>query len=200
VDDGGAGPCRGLEIDVVHADAGATDDDQPVRGRQGRGVELHLAAHEDRVVVGNGGQKGLAREARADVHLVLGTEEVQALRRERLGDEDPHTALPAGTWADVSAARRASTSAAPRSPGGSPRAMSASSMMARAASTSLTVTAPRCPRRRMWRASLPWRPARIRPRAFRAPWRADHSRPSGTYAAVTVSEACAGSAKSVKPS
>ena len=44
---------RGIEIDVVDADAGPADDLEPVAGgRDHLGVDLDLAADDERVVVG----------------------------------------------------------------------------------------------------------------------------------------------------
>ncbi len=54
-----------------------------------------LAADDQGVVVGDDRAQLLARQARSLVDLVMGAEEVNALLRDRLGDEDPHAPVPA---------------------------------------------------------------------------------------------------------
>ena len=54
VDDDDPGPRRRVEVDVVHADAGPTDDHQPRPGRDQLGIDLDLAADDQRVVVAAG--------------------------------------------------------------------------------------------------------------------------------------------------
>ena len=66
VDHGDPGPRGGVEVDVVDAHAGPADDGQPRAGGDHLGVDLDLAAHDQRVVVGEDRPVDLlAREARA---------------------------------------------------------------------------------------------------------------------------------------
>ena len=62
VDDGDAGPGRRLEIDVVDADPGPPDDLQSRAGGDRLGVDLDLAADDERVVVGRGSRAALRGE------------------------------------------------------------------------------------------------------------------------------------------
>ena len=66
-----------------------------VPGGDERGVDLDLAAHDERVVVGQDRAQLVAREARPLVDLVLGPEELDALGGDGFGDEDPHAPAPA---------------------------------------------------------------------------------------------------------
>ena len=86
-----------VEVDVVDADAGPPDDDQARAGRDHRRVDLDLAAHEERVVLGEDGPVLLRREADPLVDLVMAAEELDARGGERLGDEDLHAGAPAAT-------------------------------------------------------------------------------------------------------
>ncbi len=121
VDDRDAGTGRRLEVDVVDADAGPTDDDQPAARGDQPGIDLDLAADDQRVVLGQDRRQLLAGAADALVDLVLGGEEVDALPRHRLGDEDPHAPVPATVKlampSRASAARWAAATAAPGSTG-----------------------------------------------------------------------------------
>ena len=117
VDDRDPGAGRGVEVDVVHADAGATDDDQPRAGGDELGIHLDLAAHDQRVIVGEESGQLLARAAEPLVDLVGRREELHALARDLLGDEDPHPPAPAAVPVtipyDSSAATCAAATAAP---------------------------------------------------------------------------------------
>ena len=98
VDDGDAGARRRVEIDVVDADAGPPDDDQARPGGDQLGVDLDLAADDERVVVGQDRAELVARQARTLVDLVVGAEELDALLGDRLGDEDPSRAGAGSRW------------------------------------------------------------------------------------------------------
>ena len=116
VDDGDPGPRRRVEVDVVDADPGPADDDEPRAGGDELGVDLDLAADDERVVVGQDRAQLVAAEARALVDLVVGAEELEALRGDGFGDEDPHAPrrpaagareperLDGGAWAAATAA------------------------------------------------------------------------------------------------
>ena len=95
VDDHDPGPRGGLQVDVVDADAGPPDDDQPRRGGDELGVDLDLAADDQRVVVGQDRAQLIAAEARPLVDLVTGSQELDALLGDGLGHEDPHAPAPA---------------------------------------------------------------------------------------------------------
>ena len=84
------GPRRRLEVDVVDADAGPADDDEPRPGGDQRGVDLDLAADDERVVVGDDRAQLVAAQPDALVDLVVAAEELDALGGEGLGDEDLH--------------------------------------------------------------------------------------------------------------
>ena len=54
-------------------------------------VDLHPAAHDQRVVFGQGGEEFVARRGRACTSTSCSAlEQVEPLAREGLGDEDPH--------------------------------------------------------------------------------------------------------------
>ncbi len=95
VDDGDPGSRRRVEIDVVHAHAGAPDDHQPRPGRDQLGIHLDLAAHDERVVLGQDRRQFVARAADPLVDLVVRREELDALARDGFGDQDPHAVAPA---------------------------------------------------------------------------------------------------------
>ena len=95
VDDRDAGPRRRVEVDVVHADAGPPDDDEARAGGDQRGVDLDLAADDERVVVGQDRAQLVAGEADPLVDLVMGAQELDALAGDRFGDEDLHAPAPA---------------------------------------------------------------------------------------------------------
>ena len=90
VDDDDAGPGGGLEVHVVHADAGAADDHEAgARGDQ-LGVHLDLAADDEGVVLGQDRGDLLAWQAQLLVDVVVAAEELEALGGEGLDDKDPH--------------------------------------------------------------------------------------------------------------
>jgi hypothetical protein len=60
VDHGDPGPGRGFEIHVVDADAGATDHHEPVSGGDQLGVDLDLAADDQRLIVADRGAQLVA--------------------------------------------------------------------------------------------------------------------------------------------
>ena len=107
------GPGRRLEVDVVDADAGPADDHEPGPGGDQRRVDLHLAPDDERVVVGQDRRDLLVGEAELLVDLVVAAEELQALGRQRLDDEDPHQATPAGVRTGASSACWAAVTATP---------------------------------------------------------------------------------------
>jgi hypothetical protein len=90
VDDGDA--CSGgrPDVDVVDADSRSPDDDELATRLDRLGVDLHLAADDQGLVLGEDAQELLAGESGALVDLVLGGEQGDPLGRELLGDEDPH--------------------------------------------------------------------------------------------------------------
>ena len=78
------------QVDVVDADAGPADDDQAGAGGDHLGVDLDLAAHDERVVVGQDARQISSRDRpSALVDLVVRAEELEALGGERLDDQDP---------------------------------------------------------------------------------------------------------------
>ncbi len=117
IDDDDARAGRRLEVDVVDADPGPPDDGQPRPRRDELGIDLDLAADDQRVVVGQDRAQLVTRQARPLVDLVAGTQELDALLGDRLGDEDPHapapTAAGAATPNDSSAATCAAATAEP---------------------------------------------------------------------------------------
>ena len=112
VDDGDAGAGRRVEIDVVDADARPADDLQPRSRRDRLRVDLDLAADDERVIVGQRGEKLLAGESRPVVDIVLGAEKIDALSGEGFCDEDPHAGTVAAVGAPIPAAPSDSTAAA----------------------------------------------------------------------------------------
>jgi len=109
VDDRDPGARRSVKVDVVDADPRPADDDEAGACRDELGVHLDLAAHDQRVVVGQDRPELLASTADALVDLVVRGEEIDALARDALGDEDPHAVVPATDMLtmplDASAAR-----------------------------------------------------------------------------------------------
>ena len=183
---------------------GAPDDDEPrARGDQ-RGVDLDLAADDERVVVGQDRAQLVARQPGSLVDLVVPPGGARALRRRpvrRRGSSRPahrrSSAPPART--PRSAAAWAAATAAPGRIG-RPAPIDANSSVLMAPRISSTVTDPRWPSRKILPVSLPWPPASTTPRRLTSPLNAFQSRSSGTRAAVTVFEATLASASSSKPS
>ena len=179
-----------------------------VPGRDQPGVDLDLAADDERVVVGAGSpQSSSRRQAGPLVDLVMRAEERRRppgrwVRRRGSSRRD------AGPLADAPARRpsasAAAASAAPTAaPGVDGRPCSSATRLEDARSrrgSPRRVTEPRWPSRKILPVSLPWPPARTTPRALIAPLNAFQSRPSGIYAAVTVCDAKRWSANSSKPS
>ena len=192
VDDHDPGPRRGLQVDVVDTDAGPPDDDQPRGGGDELGVDLDLAADDQRVVVGQDRAQLIAAEARPLVDLVTGSQELDALLGDGLGHEDPHAPAPAdaGTISpnDSIAATCAAATAEPGRTG-RPKAIDTNSRTLIAPRISSTVTDPRWPSRKILPVSLPWPPASTSPRRFSSVLKAFQSRSSGTSAPVTVRDA-----------
>ena len=88
---------RGVDVDVVEPDAGARHDPQ-VRGRvEHFGGHLRRAADDQRVVRRDLGDQVALGEIGPHVDLEVLAEQLEALRRELLGDEDPHVSRPPGT-------------------------------------------------------------------------------------------------------
>ncbi len=100
VDDRDPGSRRGVEVDVVDADPGPPDDDEPRAGGDQLGIDLDLAADDERVVVGDQRGELLARAADPLVDLVMRGEELDALAGDGFGDEDPHAPAPAPAGRD----------------------------------------------------------------------------------------------------
>ena len=120
VDDRDAGPGRGVEIDVVDADARPADDEEPRAGGDQRRIDRDLAPDDQRLVVGQDRRELAVGAADPLVDLVTsGCEEIEALARDALGDEDPHAVVPATVKlampSDASAARWPAATAAPGS-------------------------------------------------------------------------------------
>ena len=158
VDDHDPGPRRGVEVDVVDADPGPPDDDQPrPRGDQ-LGVDLDAAADDQRVVVGDDRAQLVARQPVTFVDLVVGPEEIDPLAGDLLSDEDPHAPAPAAAGVTIPYASRAATwAAATAAPGRieRPAAIDAISSALIAPRISSTVTEPRWPSRKILPVSLP---------------------------------------------
>ena len=95
VDDRDAGPGRRIEVDVVDADAGPADHLEARPGSDHGGIDLDLAADDERVVAGEDRAQLCRGQARSLVDVVMGAEASDAFRRDRLGDEDPHAGTPA---------------------------------------------------------------------------------------------------------
>src|SRR5258705_9697232 len=203
VDDDDPRPRRGIEVDVVDTDPGPPDDGQPrPRGDQ-FGVDLDAAADDQGVIVRDDRAQLIARQPGTFIDLVIGPKEVDPFAGDRLSDEDPHAPAPAAAGVTIpytsSAATWAAATAAPCRTE-RPAAIDAISRELIAPMISSTVTEPRWPSRKILPVSLPWPPARTRPRLLRSPLNDFQSRSSGTLAAVTVFEAWRGSANSSNPS
>ena len=92
--------------------------DEPRPGGDQLGVDLDLAADDERVVVAAGSPRSSSRVRPVPlVDLVVGAQELDALAGDGLGDEDPHAPAPAAAGAptpnDSSAATWAAATAAP---------------------------------------------------------------------------------------
>ena len=198
VDDGDAGPRRGVEVDVVDADAGPADDDEPRAGGDELGVDLDLAA-DDRARRSRAGSPHSSSrvQPRRSSTSWCGA---RGARRPRAATDSatrtltrrPRRGRAAGDARTTRAPRRwAAATAAP----GLDRPAAAERRRSRACSIapriSSSVTEPRWPRRKILPVSLPWPPARTTPRRLTSPLNAFQSRSSGTCAAVTVREAYA---------
>jgi hypothetical protein len=72
------GARRSVKVDVVDADPRPADDDEAGACRDELGVHLDLAAHDQRVVVGQDRPELLASTADALVDLVVRGEEIDA--------------------------------------------------------------------------------------------------------------------------
>ena len=72
-----------------------------VPGGDQLGVDLDLAADDQRVVVGDDRAQLVARQPVAFVDLVVGPEEIDALAGDRLSDEDPHAPAPAAAGVTI---------------------------------------------------------------------------------------------------
>ncbi len=110
VDDRDAGPRRRFEVDVVDADAGSPDHLEARASRDHARIDRDLAAHDERVVVGQAGAKFGGCQARPLVDFMMSPEERDAFWRDRLGDEDPHAGTPAplaDAWLDSPSASAA---------------------------------------------------------------------------------------------
>ncbi len=72
VDHGDAALRGGLQVDVVHANARAADDLEPLAGGYQLGRHLRFAADHQRVVAADDAAEHLRLQARADFHPMLG--------------------------------------------------------------------------------------------------------------------------------
>ena len=88
VDDHDARGGGGRDVDVVQADARASDDRQLLRGREHLGVDLRGRPDEQGVGVGDRGEQRLAVGAVDGADLDLVAEHLQCRRRELLGHQD----------------------------------------------------------------------------------------------------------------
>ena len=91
-------PVRGcVHVDVVHAHARTADDLKAPAGVHHVRRHPGLAAHHQRIVLSDDGQQLRGIHAELDVNLTLGTEKLQTLRGQWVGDEHPgHQAPLAG--------------------------------------------------------------------------------------------------------
>ena len=78
----------GLEVDVVHAGAGAGDDLEASGVGEGVGRDRGLAAHDEGLVAGERFPQFARREAGADIDLRLLFEQGDAFAGDGVGDED----------------------------------------------------------------------------------------------------------------
>ena len=146
VDDRDAGSRGRIEVDVVDADARAPDDDEPAARADQGGIDVDLAAHDERVVVGQDRAQLVARQPGSLVDLVVPPEQLEPFARHRFGDQDPHPGAPAvvgaaSPYASIAAAWAAATDAPGRI--GRPAPNAANSSVLRAPRISSTVTDPR---------------------------------------------------------
>ena len=89
VEDEHAMPGRRFDVDVVDADAGASDHAQPGRRGEHLGGDLGLAANHERVVVGDTLAEHARLEPRDHVNLARGAQTRDAVLGDRVGNEDP---------------------------------------------------------------------------------------------------------------
>ena len=118
VDDHDARGGRGLDVDVVEADAGAGDDLQRGRRRDRLGVDLRRRADEHRVRVGERGQQCRAVGAVDAADVEVGPEGVDRGGREFFGDEDDGLRHEADPLERCASARAERVDAAPHAVGG----------------------------------------------------------------------------------
>lgn len=95
VDDRDPGARRGVEVHVIDPDSGSPDDDEAGPGGDQLGIDLDLAADDERVVVGQDRGQLVAGTADPLIDLVVGREELDALAGDRFGDQHPHALAPA---------------------------------------------------------------------------------------------------------
>ena len=89
VDDHHAATRRRFDVDVVEADAGATDDDELVGGLEDLGGDLRRAPDHERRRTLTASSSSLGREAETDVDLEAGgTHGLEPAVGELLTDED----------------------------------------------------------------------------------------------------------------
>ena len=165
---------------------GPADDDEPRAGGDELGVDLDLAADDRARRSRAGSPRSSSRLTARCARRPRGAARRSSTPslRDGLGDEDPHAPAPAAAGVDDARTTRARRPGrrrppAPARPGGPAR-----SRRSRACSIapriSSRVTEPRWPSRKILPVSLPWPPARTRPRRLSSPLNAFQSRPSGT--------------------
>ena len=87
VDYGDAGPGSGVQVDVVHPDAGASDHLEITPGGNDGLRDLGFAAHHQGVIAGNGGDKFVGGKAALDVNGHVLFQQVDALRGYVVGNQ-----------------------------------------------------------------------------------------------------------------
>ena len=92
VDDGDSGARCRVQVDVVDAHARPADDLQPRAGRDHRGVHVDAATHDQGVVAADDVAQLVPGQPGPNVDLVAGSERLDTLGRDRLGDQHPHRA------------------------------------------------------------------------------------------------------------
>ena len=85
VDHGDARAGGGLQVDVVHADAGASDDLQVLAGCNHILVYLGLAAHHQGLVAPHGVQQLCGLHTRLDIYLSPGLQQGNTLGANGIG-------------------------------------------------------------------------------------------------------------------
>ena len=200
---------RGVEVDVVDADAGPADDLEPVAGGDHAGVDLDLAADDQRVVVGQDRAElvratGPGARRRRAARGGGRRPPRRWVRRRGSSRRDAGPGLDRASPAPTPSASAAAANAAPtRGPGRDPAALleaDASRGRRSRRGSPRPSPSPRWPSRKILPVSLPWPPARTTPWALIAPLNVFQSWPSGSFAAVTVRDANRSSANSSKPS